>query len=90
MSNGVVPFDGASAPWFVEGRHIRRLSRKGAPVRKLILLCLALILPLSSKAALAVPYCDCEVCAADLDQTCFDYWADLYRPCATYYGIYCR
>ena len=59
-------------------------------MRKLVMLCLALALVLSSKTALAVPYCSCEICAEDMDQTCQDLWAGLLRPCATYYGIYCR
>jgi len=58
-------------------------------MRRLILLCLALALVLSSKPVLAVPYCDCEICAADGDQTCRDPFTSLLRPCVTFYGIYC-
>ncbi len=63
-------------------------------MRKLMMLCLALALVLSSKAARAggiePSYCDCEICAADGDQTCQEYWTGLLRPCGTYYAIYCR
>jgi hypothetical protein len=63
-------------------------------MRKLLMLCLAFALVLSSKVAMAgAPdpvYCSCETCAADGDQTCQEYWTGLLRPCVTYYGIYCR
>lgn len=62
-------------------------------MRRLMLLCLTLTLVLSGKsvrADLEAPYCDCEICAADGDQTCQDPWTSLLRPCATFYGIYCR
>ncbi|MFL6232657.1 MAG: hypothetical protein ACJ76N_05935 [Thermoanaerobaculia bacterium] len=59
-------------------------------MRRLVMLCLMLALVLSSKTALAVPYCSCEICLEDGDQTCQEYWTGLFRPCVTYYGIYCR
>ena len=73
----------------------RKLSQKGTDLmRKLMLLCFAFALVLGGEAVraggLEAPYCDCEICAADGDQTCEDPWAGVLRPCVTFYGIYCR
>ena len=62
-------------------------------MKKLILLTLSFILLSCAAMAggLPAPPCSCELCAADLDQTCESvYEGGLLRPCATYYGIYCR
>jgi hypothetical protein len=58
-------------------------------MKRLMLLCLALALVLSGKSVRADVYCDCEICAADGDQTCRDPWTGLLRPCVVFYGIYC-